>query len=142
VTATAYSRDVLLFDYGLSPRAPSEESLGGDMSRSVVLASILREKLLEARVEVGNAEQEQEYGAVIWLPEGCSIAVEAVPEWLMTWAVRFAHRPGCLALLGGRQPEDEIIARVKEALVSAIGQSEDFRNIRGIGLREYRTIRG
>ena len=133
-------RDVLVFDYGASPRRADEESLAGDMSKAVALAAVIRNAL---SMNLSEAEPDEEYGAVLFLdgPPVRKIVIEPVTRMPLTWAVRFDTLGGCL---GGVLPRrvDARLESVKDALDQIVSRrSDEFRNARWISRRELRLLR-
>jgi hypothetical protein len=138
----AQQRDVLIFDYGDSPRASIEESLAGDMRRTLAVAHVLYESMRNAHGELlTEPEPEQEYGAQMWFRDGDrtllhSVVVEPVASRPYTWAVVFRAYPGCL---WPRRLNHGLVERVKDALHDAV-RGDEFRNARWLTKQEFREI--
>jgi hypothetical protein len=139
--------DILVLDYGQRPRGPIEESLAGDWSKTLGLANVLRDKILEQGVWKITEPEVVEWGAVMWFqPEGGpslrSIVVEPVVDCHFTWAVRFEEMTGVAGAYLPRRLDVTVFEVLKQVVSDAVAAaSSDFRNTRWITSKEYRQMR-
>lgn len=135
-------RDVLLFEHGTVPRQSVEESLAGDMSRTLALAQLIRDKLARQAFPVGDAELAEEYGAIVWLPEAGQsaprrLAVEPVAGEPFAWSVRVEEMPGCLGLFMRHRTSAQAFTNIRRALDAVLeAHPYEFRNARWVDQSE------
>ena len=137
--------EVLVFDYGTTPRRSEEESLAGDWSKTVAVATAVRDLLRREQPDVAlsDPELDQEWGAVVWV-EGTGarkIVVEPVVGAPLSWAVSFEELPGCLGFM--KQGRETATFDVLKAALhrGALIRSDEFRNPRWVASRELREFR-
>ena len=136
--------EVFVFDYGATPRRSEEESLAGDWSRTVAVATAVREVLRTEQPEIAlsDPEVDEEWGALVWV-EGTvvqKIVVEPVVGAPLSWAVSFEARRGCLGFM--KRGETATFDALKAALHrGALIRAKEFRNPRWIAAHELREFR-
>lgn len=140
------SLDFLVFDYGHSPRGPLEESLGGDMSRTLALAHVLRERLARETGREFSEPAISEVEVVMWFDESVaralrSIVLEPVPGAPFTWAIRLEEHRGLLGVYFPRQPDPVAFGPIREGLQAVLSNGTDeFRNVRWMTKAQFQEL--